>query len=203
MKTEWQRRWVGGRTGWDLGRPHQQCEAFVDYIRPRLGSETAQVLVPGCGRGHEAAFFADKGYKVTAADYVDKATEAAKSLYDSLDNLQISTVDCLQAKSFSEGQFDLIVDRAMLCALEPQDRGRYLENCDSWLKPGGYFCTILFTQKTSEQDAGPPFRLGIDEFCGLLPDSLLVRDVFEYPCEDMEIIATEARVICQKMGGGG
>ena len=65
-KDFWRGRYEEGRTRWDLGGPSEPVQALVRRHFPPRG----RVLIPGCGRGHEALFLAERGYAVTAVDYV-------------------------------------------------------------------------------------------------------------------------------------
>ena len=54
----WDQRYREGSDGWELGRPAPPLELFLCQhpAAPRAGG---LVLVPGCGRGHEAALLAE------------------------------------------------------------------------------------------------------------------------------------------------
>ena len=56
--TAWDQRYRDGTDGWELGRPAPPLEAFL-RSDARAPQPFARVLVPGCGRGHEAALLAE------------------------------------------------------------------------------------------------------------------------------------------------
>ena len=57
-------------------------------------------------------------------------------------------------------------DRAMLCALQPENREIYIENMIANLKPGGLFLGILFSEIEAGIE-GPPFALNREEITRL------------------------------------
>jgi len=63
MTNHWEQRYQQGETGWDRGQPspalHQWLEQGV--LKP------GRILIPGCGRGHEALAMAAAGAAVRAA----------------------------------------------------------------------------------------------------------------------------------------
>jgi thiopurine S-methyltransferase len=152
----WQQRWHMQKTGWDLGGPHPLLATLLE--RARLEGELrpqARVYVPGCGRAHEAAFAAQQGYAVMATDFVPAAIDQARQLYGDLEALTLQVEDALVDPAAAV--YDLIIDRAMLCALAPVNRIAYVQACYDRLAPGGLFAGILFAKVGIERDAGPPF----------------------------------------------
>ena len=162
----WNNRWVEGRTGWDLGGPHPHAEMVIQECQ-RLGLTVGPtVLLPGCGRAHDGAFLARQGFKVVATDISSSAIAEAKALYSSVDNLEIKEGDALACPISERASFDVIFDRAMLCALRPELRPLYLDATATRLRPGGVFAGILFA-RVGEGIAGPPFAIASEELVQL------------------------------------
>ena len=71
------------------------------------------MLVPGCGSGHEVRAFAAAGHDVVAIDFSPAAIEAARRVLGELGRLLV------QGDFFAHalGEFDLVYERAFLCAL--------------------------------------------------------------------------------------
>jgi len=67
--TYWQARYDEGRTGWDRGGPSPMLGIWLEaeILRP------CRILIPGCGRGHEAVALAARGFDVTAVDFAEAA----------------------------------------------------------------------------------------------------------------------------------
>lgn len=75
--------------GWNLGEP---AAALKDML-PRLKISRSRILVLGCGEGHDAAFFAQAGHRVTAVDISPLALEKASKLYGHIADLQFVQAD--------------------------------------------------------------------------------------------------------------
>lgn len=173
---DWEQRWQEGRTGWDLGMAHPLMPFLLERARREGGlANTASVFVPGCGRAHEAAFMAQLGYQAFGLDVSPTAIEQATAQYGHLENLRLFQADILSDPShdynLSISNVSAIVDRAMLCALPPAQRCRYLEFCTRWLPPGGLFMGILFAEVNLMADAGPPFALDEQQLSDLFKDN--------------------------------
>lgn len=86
-------------------------------------------------------------------DLVPQAIEEAKALYGDVQNLSLATVDVFAWNG--PGQYAAVFDRAMLCALQPGDRAKYVAKIAEILQAGGLFMGILF--RKVNRDVGPPF----------------------------------------------
>lgn len=157
----WQQRWQDGQTGWDIGKPHrltpklwQLAQASLDKPQGKLA-----VYVPGCGQAHDAAFFAKLGHDVVAADFAPGAIAAAKKTYGTLPNMTCVVADAAQCPPEEIDQYDVIFDRAMLCALRPELRDAFLRACLLRLRSGGLFISLPFTKTAGEPGSGPPFEI--------------------------------------------
>lgn len=213
----WRELWQQDRTGWDIGGPHPGLEKILNlaarYWLPSNPDTCIRILVPGCGRGHDPAAiasrsislpkaFANKQIEIIAADFAPEAIEAARKEYDYLqiDELKFLVQDSLTAPPAEQlAYFDFIFDRAMLCALTPENRLRYLSNCRKSLRPNGLFLSIPFTtiERHDPGSAGPPFEIPISKFEALMNAtglSMIHQEVFsgrKFP----EIIKEEALTI--------
>lgn len=156
--TGWRKSWQEGRTGWDLMGPHRLMPTVLERLRVEAGvQEKAKVFVPGCGRAHDAAFFAKEAFITKASDLSYDAIEAAKSLYKDQVGLTLAVEDVMTVSE--NEQFDIVFDRAMLCAMRPHQRKPYLDQVHSMLKPGAVFVGILFESVSIDENDGPPFAL--------------------------------------------
>jgi methylase of polypeptide subunit release factors len=71
----WEQRYQDGTTRWDLGHPAPAFQALLESAdAPNPGS----ALVLGAGRGHDAIFFAQQGFDVTAVDFAPSAIQALR-----------------------------------------------------------------------------------------------------------------------------
>lgn len=75
----WDRRYLEGRDGWDLGKPAPPLQEFLTH-HPLGPQPPGRVLVPGCGRGHEARLLAELGFAVVGLDFSAEAIAAARQV---------------------------------------------------------------------------------------------------------------------------
>ena len=67
----WEERYRAGQDGWDLGGPAPALAAWLEIggrFAAAVAGRSARVLVPGCGRGHDARLLARVGHEVTGVD---------------------------------------------------------------------------------------------------------------------------------------
>jgi thiopurine S-methyltransferase len=154
----WDHRFRSGVTPWEAGQAPQALREFSAGYKP--ATEAApRVLIPGCGSAWDAAFLDRQGWDVTALDFSAAAVDAARvTLGDSWRGV------LLQADffAFSPGQrFDVIYERAFLCALPRSLWPAYAPRMAEILRPGGVLAGSFFV---TDEPKGPPF--------GILPQQL-------------------------------
>ncbi|MGE0172000.1 MAG: methyltransferase domain-containing protein [Oligoflexales bacterium] len=162
----WAERWQTNHTPWDMGQEHPLLTKLlgVAKVEGRL-DDSARIMVPGCGRAHDGAAMARRGYRVDCTDLIDGAIKEALKLYSSLTNFTAYSTDALTTSAKEEGAYDAIFDRAMLCALQPGNRKTYVTECARKLRSGGLFMGILFADVDREK--GPPFALTTEDVFNL------------------------------------
>lgn len=153
----WDERFARGFTPWDRGGVPVDLRRFV------LGCEPRRVLIPGCGSGHELAFFMEQGWDATAIDFaplaVARAREVARPWAERV----------VQADFFAYepgGALDLIYERAFLCAMPPAMWERVAGRWARLLAPGGLLAGYFYLDATGK---GPSFaveRARLDELLG-------------------------------------
>jgi SAM-dependent methyltransferase len=169
----WDSRFRDGVTPWDAGGvpPH-----LAQWLRTRKHS--LKVLVPGCGTGYEAKLLAERGHDVLAIDFSDAAIEAARRKL----GLEIRKADFF---ALDEGAFDLVYERAFLCALPRArwpDWGRRMADL---VRPGGELTGYFFLD---DNQRGPPFGTSRDELGRLLEPSFeLKEDQVVSPAESIPV----------------
>lgn len=166
--TMWHERWAQEKTGWDLNGPHPLTRILlqrVAAIAPQM--LTGRWLIPGCGRAHDGPFLLESGASfVEGRDIVPRAIEEAKRLYHGVPNFSLRCEDITNIGAADVATFDCIFDRAMLCALEGENRRQYVRSCSMFLKPGGFFASLAFA-RTDQPEIGPPFQIMESEVRGL------------------------------------
>ncbi len=142
----WSSRYNNGLTGWDLGTISTPIKEYID----QLSDKSMRILIPGCGYGHEAVYLIQKGFSnVHVLDFSpEPLAELAKTELG--ENISLHCADIFQF----EGEYDLILEQTLFCAIDPARREEYVKKISYLLKPGGKFAGVLFDR---EFDAGPPF----------------------------------------------
>src|SRR5689334_956008 len=82
----WRQRWSSNDTPWDMQGVHPYLPRLLDLARSfrkslSLPSHHVHVLVPACGRAHEARYLAELGMMVVAEDIAPEAIAAAQALH--------------------------------------------------------------------------------------------------------------------------
>lgn len=164
----WATRWAEQKTGWNLGQSHPMLTRLIELGRNCGGLKNhGRIFVPGCGHGHEAAALARLGYDVLASDFVEQALDTGRKLYGDLSRISWRQADVLRVEEDEQSSFAAVVDRAMLCALQPENRPSYVASCAQRLNDGeGLFMGILFAEVLVEQ--GPPFAISEAELWDLM-----------------------------------
>ncbi len=153
----WDVRFREGFTPWDAG-------GVPAAVRELLAREPARlrVLIPGCGSAYEARAFAAAGHDVVAIDFSAAAIDAARRVLGELERILVFG-DFFEYDSGAP--FDLVYERALLCALPRAHWGRWAARVADVLRPGGRLAGFFFWGDTP---TGPPFGLTAGELEALL-----------------------------------
>ena len=153
----WEQRYREQVTPWDAGRVPDLARAFIASLAPRR-----RVLIPGCGTAHDARAFAEAGHDVVAVDFSEAALEAARAVLG-------EWAHCLRLGDFFTfdlgSPFDVVYERAFLCALPRHLWPRYAPRAAQVLRPGGMLAGFFFW---NDSERGPPFGLKPGELEALL-----------------------------------
>jgi len=168
-ETDWQERYQTEDTPWDKGEP---APGLVDWLKAQTLDPETRVLVPGCGRGHDASAWAKAGFDTTGMDLAEIALSNAREKYESLPNLAFFPGNFLDEKP--QEPYDLIFEHTLYCAIDPARREDYAKSLPNWLKPGGYFLAIHFIFPLDEE--GPPFGASKDEIINRFQTNFTLRD---------------------------
>jgi len=120
-------------TPWDIGGPQPVVQQLVAY-----GAVRGEVLDPGTGPGHNAIYYAAKGFRTTGIDSspaaIERATANAERAGVSVD-FQVADATKLEGL---ENQFDTVIDSAFYHVFfEDEDtQERYLRALRRATKPG-------------------------------------------------------------------
>lgn len=146
----WTNRYQQGQTGWDLAGPHPSLPRFASAVK----IQRSRILILGCGRGHDAAWFARAGHIVTAFDYSEEALREARALYGDVTDLTFVQGDAFALPAKYDQQFDVVFDHTMYCAIDPTRRNDLVRVWRRALTENGHLLAIFFC---SEKKNGPPY----------------------------------------------
>jgi hypothetical protein len=157
---DWADRYRCGNTPWDMGQPHPELTRRIEAGQ-LTGSRS--VLVPGCGRGHDAVALAQAGLVVTALDLVD-------ALHDELTSaLGPHGGRFVAADALDFGQpHELLFEHTFFCALPPDQRPRYGEMAARCIGSGGELHAVVFPIDKAPADEGPPFQMSTPDLATAL-----------------------------------
>ncbi len=155
---DWDKRYRDQDIPWDKGAPAPILERLLNGSSPdgfpKLAQKT-EVLVPGCGLGHDVRFIAAAGYRVTGCDISTTAIEAARCLDREAGVESVYIVENIfDPISPQVKLYDVIWEHTCYCAIEPARRNEYVQAVYDCLKPGGVLLGVFFVAPQSK--LGPP-----------------------------------------------
>jgi SAM-dependent methyltransferase len=159
----WDTRYRGGVTPWDAGAVPLRLERFLE------GLPSSRVLVPGCGAGHEVKAFAERGHEVLAIEFSDAAIEAARRGLGPLAD-RVRKADFF---AFEAAPFDMVYERAFLCALPRSLWPQWAARVAEVLRPGGRLAGFFYLD---DNPRGPPFGTTKGQLASLLAGFELQED---------------------------
>lgn len=153
----WDHRFTNSVTPWDAGGVPPELAGYSATL-----PAGAQVLVPGCGSAYEAAALASHGHRVTALDFSAAAVASAARTLGNWTGTLLHD-DFFR---FSPGQaFDVVYERAFLCALPRRLWPDYAPRMAQLLRPGGELAGYFFF---GDDPKGPPFGTSTEQLEALL-----------------------------------
>ena len=159
----WDTRFRDGVTPWDAGGVPRRLQDWSFAKTP------GRVLIPGCGAGYEVRFFAERGWDVLAIDFSDAAIEAARQALGSLAAL-VKKADFF---ALQEGQFDLVYERAFLCALPRLRWPDWGRRSAELVRPGGVLAGFFYLD---DNPRGPPFGISQEGLTTLLGKAFELKE---------------------------
>jgi SAM-dependent methyltransferase len=146
-REKWDARYAAKELVWSAG-PNALLEQEVSGLEPGAALDVA------CGEGRNALWLAEQGWRVTGIDFstvgLDKARRAAEQRGVEADWL----AEDVASYPLPEQGFDLVC--VLFLHTDPEERGRWLANVVSAVKPGGVFLYIGHDPQNVDHGVGGP-----------------------------------------------
>ncbi len=164
---DWEAAYRQKDTPWDKGAP---SPGLVDFLE--TAAMQGQVLVPGCGFGHDVrAIAAIPNTRVTGIDISATALEKARK-HRAAGLEQFLLADLFDLPPALRGTQDWVWEHTCFCAIPPNLRRDYVWAVHGSLRPGGHMAAIFFLDPgTSHPEVGPPFGVTKRELDGFFQKS--------------------------------
>ncbi len=104
----------------------------------------------GCGNGRNSLYLAQKGFKITAIDFVPKALELLKQKakeQNVLSKINILKIDFSKNLPFKSNSFDWAIDIVSTTSLDKDELQVFEKELRRVLKPGGLFLTYVHSKE--------------------------------------------------------
>ncbi len=149
----WEDLYKAKKDVWDLGKVSPILdEIFKSAAVPKTG----RVLVPGAGRGYDAAAWAQRGHETLAVDFSQTAYAALTALTEKHRKLTVLNIDLFELSPKSTEPFDIIYEYCCFNSVHPGRRDEYFEVWDKMLQPNGVVIAAFYPLIKSTSLEGPP-----------------------------------------------
>lgn len=115
-----------------LSAVHSEVLAAMQYI------QTGDAFDLGCGKGRNALFLQQQGFRVTGVDINSNAIASLQQIItdEQLENIDVHATDCNLANI--TGEYDLIISTVVLMFLDRQRQPDIIANIQQHTRPNGY-----------------------------------------------------------------
>jgi SAM-dependent methyltransferase len=176
--TDWNELYRIGEMPWEKGAAAPPLLSWM----ARHSALTGDVLVPGCGFGHDvrAIAMASPDARVVGLDVAPLALAQAKK-YPQAGNESYICADLFRLPAKLVGAFDWIFEHTCFCVVLPAQRVDYVRAMATALRKSGQILAIFFLDPWDPGEAppegGPPFGVPTEELDALfLPEFQLLQE---------------------------
>jgi methyl halide transferase len=176
----WDELYQSRTTPWEKGAA---APPLLEWLRKR-GALEGEVLVPGCGFGHDVRAIAAASPKSTVVGIDISSTALKEALgFSSVGREVFQSADIFALPQSLRSRFDWVFEHTCFCAIQPQRRLDYIKMVVSALKPEGRLLAIFFLNPWDPEDeipegGGPPFGVTKEELDNLFdPHFSLVEEL--------------------------
>ena len=156
---KWDQYYRDRHTPWDHAGPAPAIQEVIEHVDFPPSSE---VLVPGCGFGHDVKAFAAAGFRATGLDISEIAINEAR-LVSAGDNVTFIQGDLFDPTLPDQKRYDVIWEHTCFCAMAISTRKSYVDAVYNLLKPGGVLVGLFYMDSGVPLEEGPPFDVDHDE----------------------------------------
>ena len=154
----WDSMYKADESAWDLGGP----TPFFEDLAKR--TPRGDLIVIGCGSGHDAIIFAKHGFNVTAVDFAPSAIKNLRTASREENvKLKIMEQDIFSLTPEYQNKFNYIIEQTCFCAIHPSRRQEYERLVKKLLKPDGLLIGLWFPLDKKLDEGGPPYGTSIKE----------------------------------------
>jgi len=144
----WDNRFKNQDIGWDLGVVSPPLKAYIDQLK----NKNLNILIPGAGNAYEAEYLFHNGFQNVFV--IDLSITAIQNFQDKVPDFPSKHL--IHGDFFKlKGNYDLILEQAFFCALDPILRLAYVEQMTDLLSEKGKLVGLLFNQALYTEH--PPF----------------------------------------------
>lgn len=156
-QTDWNDLYRRRETPWEKGQPHP---ALVDFLAEH-GPLAGEIVVPGCGSGHDVRALSTASNHVLGIDIAPRAIAKAKA-HPRIANEEYRLADLFDLPPELDKRFDWVFEHTCFCAIDPKMRRPYVDAVVRLMKPAGQLLAIFFINPDRGEE-GPPYRVSTAE----------------------------------------
>lgn len=165
--TDWEQKYRDGEMPWDHGGPSPALGELLESLPRELWGD-GEILVPGCGLGHDVALLAGAGLPAIGLDLSATAIALARERRR-LDPERFVAGDLLREEWRAGRRFSAVWEHTCLCAMPPEFWPQYAAVMAEVLGTGNCLLGVFYTDPEPRDDGlpGPPFGASAERLEGL------------------------------------
>jgi SAM-dependent methyltransferase len=160
---DWEGKYRAGETPWDHGEAAPPMREALE-VQPREVWGAGEVLVPGCGSGHDVRVLAEAGLAAVGLDLAGTAVALASG-WPRAGRERYVHGDLFDPGWRAGVACTAVWEHTCFCAIRPEDRPRYVEAVAAVLAPGCFLVGVFYMRPQPRADGlpGPPFGIGEED----------------------------------------
>jgi hypothetical protein len=163
----WEKIYQTNDAGWDIGKPAPPFVTLLESSPDWLVPGTLAAI--GAGRGHDANYFAENAFQVTAIDFAPSAVQGIEKYAETTPSLTAHLGDVFSLPEAFHNSFDYVLEHTCFCAIPPERRQDYATAVEEILKPNGILFGLFYRFDPAD-DKGPPHSTSEEEVRSLFED---------------------------------